>query len=494
MTHPVISIIMPVYNGEQFLKECINSLLQQSFKDFELIAVNDGSTDTSIQILNDYAAQDSRIKPYTKKNEGPGEALNFGITQSTGKYLCFIDQDDFVDTQHLQLLLQTIQHHKTPMALCHARFCSENGEIQESIPYPVFEKNFYDNTSLKSKNDLSLSFVPQWTKIIDRNFWEEHKLNFPARHNKAHDVPVNVLLMFYADYLSFVPQETYFHRIHEKQITAPDKFKMVDGFIKSFIDVISYCKKNSIKSKKLYIYAAENLLFIGKHRTFKQRLKIAQLCLQYIPMASLKRIFYSKKYKADHKSTRILFFKFKSSKKEKILNLYQPNIRLIGRCTYSDKNIEIANTAETSIGSFCSIGKGVVLGHGIHPLNFLTTSPFLYFDKIGYKSPSTPSHNEYWYCTPIHIGNDVWIGDDVFVKNGITIGDGAIIGAKSIVTKNVPPYAIVVGSPAKIIKYRFDEKTVNDLLTLKWWDLQDEEIKMLPYDDIQESIKMLKNI
>ena len=148
----------------------------------------------------------------------------------------------------------------------------------------------------------------------------------------------------------------------------------------------------------------------------------------------------------------------------------------------------------TKIGSFVSIGENVRIGHGEHPLNFLSTSPYFYFDKLRWKSDETPSHNEFWNYKPVNIGNDVWIGDNVLIKNGITIGDGAIIGMGAVVTKDVPPYAIVAGVPAKIIKYRFDSNIINQLLTLKWWSLSDNIIKKIPYDNIDEAISFLQHL
>lgn len=148
----------------------------------------------------------------------------------------------------------------------------------------------------------------------------------------------------------------------------------------------------------------------------------------------------------------------------------------------------------TYVGAFCSIGERCIFGHGEHPSNYLSTSPYFYFEELNYKSQTTPAYPKFWLPKHIIIGNDVWIGDGVFIKNGITIGDGSIIGARSVVTKDVPPYAIVAGSPAKIIKYRFDEKRIKELLKLRWWDLDDAIIKQIPYDNIDNAINFLKTV
>ena len=98
------------------------------------------------------------------------------------------------------------------------------------------------------------------------------------------------------------------------------------------------------------------------------------------------------------------------------------------------------------------------------------------------------------FIKPCEIGNDVWIGDNVFIKSGVKIGDGAVVGAGAVVTKDVPPYAVVVGVPARVIKYRFDEKTIAELLELKWWDLDAQIVKSLPFRDVGLCIEKLKEI
>ncbi|WP_024554303.1 rhamnan synthesis F family protein [Franconibacter helveticus 513] len=170
-----------------------------------------------------------------------------------------------------------------------------------------------------------------------------------------------------------------------------------------------------------------------------------------------------------------------------------PQIQHVGRYTYAAPDTHV-HCIGTVIGSFCSIGQRVVIGHGSHPKDFLSSSPFFYFDELGFKTKEMPTHDQFWYIEPAIIGNDVWIGDGAFIKNGITIGDGAIIGARAVVTRNVPPYAIVAGIPADVIGYRFDEKTIHALLESKWWDLPDDMIRQIPFDDIQKAVAFLAGI
>ncbi|EFK96822.1 transferase hexapeptide repeat containing protein [sediment metagenome] len=129
----------------------------------------------------------------------------------------------------------------------------------------------------------------------------------------------------------------------------------------------------------------------------------------------------------------------------------------------------------TTIGKFSSIGKNSRLGIGQHPTNMISTNLVFYKNNpISNKWVKPIAYEEY---KPIHIGNDVWVGEASMIMGGVNVGDGAIIAARSVVTKDVPPYAIVAGVPAKIVKYRFDEETIKYLMDLKWWNLPDENIE-----------------
>jgi chloramphenicol O-acetyltransferase type B len=145
----------------------------------------------------------------------------------------------------------------------------------------------------------------------------------------------------------------------------------------------------------------------------------------------------------------------------------------IGRCSY----VASARVSHTNIGAFCSIGMNVLLGGlGKHPTDLISTHPVFYSNKNQIKLQLTETSllDE----LPLtRIGNDVWIGAGSIVLDGVTIGDGAIIAAGAVVNKDVPPYAIVGGVPAKFIKYRFPPEKIARLLQIKWWDWSMEDLE-----------------
>lgn len=125
--------------------------------------------------------------------------------------------------------------------------------------------------------------------------------------------------------------------------------------------------------------------------------------------------------------------------------------------TYGNPNVLFDSKARLKIGKFCSISEDVtILLGGEHEINTISSYPF-----------TLKNHNS---KGNVEIGNDVWIGQSTTILSGVSIGDGAVIGANSLVTKDVEPYSVVGGNPAKLIKYRFDEDTIEKLLELKWWD------------------------
>lgn len=145
----------------------------------------------------------------------------------------------------------------------------------------------------------------------------------------------------------------------------------------------------------------------------------------------------------------------------------------IGRYTYVSTNSFISRA---SIGSFCSVGPNLVCGWGIHPTDGLSTSPMFYSTKKqnGFTLSLEDKIEE---RKTIVIGNDVFIGANVTILDGMTIGDGAVIGAGAVVSKDIPPYAIAVGCPIEVVRYRFGKEQIESLKRLEWWKFDDERLK-----------------
>ncbi len=143
----------------------------------------------------------------------------------------------------------------------------------------------------------------------------------------------------------------------------------------------------------------------------------------------------------------------------------------MGRYSYVGNYCKVINT---DIGSFCSISNYVTIGEAEHPLSWVSTSPA--FQNVRH-SGSSVRFARFDVPQPerTHIGHDVWIGHGVTIRAGVTIGNGAVIGADAVVTKDVEPYAIVAGVPARTIRYRFDEETIRQLEKTEWWNA-DEKI------------------
>lgn len=160
----------------------------------------------------------------------------------------------------------------------------------------------------------------------------------------------------------------------------------------------------------------------------------------------------------------------------------------MGKYSFCGYGCEITHA---KIGAFTSIASNVMIGGARHPMEWVGMSPVFYSGRDSVeKKFSTFALPK---SKPIKIGNDVWIGHSAIVLPGVTVGNGAVIGAGAVVSKDIPAYAVAVGNPAKIIKYRFDSETIKGLEALEWWDLPDKELRLLakfircPLDFIQQS-------
>ena len=198
---PIISIIVPVYNVEKYLHKCVDSILEQTFKDFELILINDGSTDNCGDICESYSKFDNRIKVFHQKNQGVSSSRNKGIIESKGKYIMFLDSDDYVASNYCEVLIDAIEHKNHSLIISSFYIHRlDTGEIlkvgygEKETNYKVDKAEFY---SVYEKNLLNFS----WNKIYKTNIIKDNNISFIENIQLGED------LLFNLEYLKYVDGE-----------------------------------------------------------------------------------------------------------------------------------------------------------------------------------------------------------------------------------------------------------------------------------------------
>ena len=144
----------------------------------------------------------------------------------------------------------------------------------------------------------------------------------------------------------------------------------------------------------------------------------------------------------------------------------------VGCHSYTGRNTSIIHS---KVGAFCSISWNVTIGGANHDYSRIAQHSFLYHASDTLRPAGCESSYDR-FSQPVIVGNDVWIAAGAVVTRGVTIGDGSVVGANAVVTHDIPPYAVVTGAPAKVIKYRFEEEIIKELLRLQWWNWSEEKI------------------
>lgn len=197
MKNPIVSVIVPVYNTEKYLSQCIDSILNQSFKDFELILVNDGSTDESLSICQLAASRDSRLKVIAKENEGVSATRNLGISNAEGDYITFIDSDDLVDSEFLSNL---IVHCSDEIDLVQSGLTFFDNVSGNQIGAEILTNEFFDSNTPSDR--FGLAAFPLITspvaKLYRKDIIQEHSIKFNTELSYGEDRDFNL------QYIQFV--------------------------------------------------------------------------------------------------------------------------------------------------------------------------------------------------------------------------------------------------------------------------------------------------
>ena len=210
----MLSIIIPVYNSEKYLKECLTSIINQTLKDIEIICVNDGSTDNSLKILEEFGAQDSRLRIINQENQGQGYARNAGLEAAKGDYVGFIDSDDYISPDFYKKLYS----YKSDIVLTTKRRYLENGKLRN--------KDF----KVRDKNSLIIKNANIYNKIYRKDFLIKNNIKFYGKTNPAEDNYFSVKAILNADSIKIIKGGIYYYRVVENS-TIHKKFTSKDFII-----------------------------------------------------------------------------------------------------------------------------------------------------------------------------------------------------------------------------------------------------------------------
>ncbi|MEN2414530.1 glycosyltransferase family 2 protein [Flavobacterium mesophilum] len=265
--HQLFSIIIPVYNVEDYLPQCLDSILCQSFSDFELILVNDGSTDSSLKICQKYQADFSQIKIIDKKNGGLSDARNVGLLSAKGDYIIFTDSDDYWQGKQVLEDLGQVISQTNPDVIIHeeSRFFSENDVLCK------YNQRFINNKNGKFEDEIlnlvyyDLYVASAWDKVIKRSILIDHQLFFPIGR-KSEDIEWCGKLIHYLKTFSIYSKSFYIYRqVRKGSITTTVSAKHIEDVYDMVKEGLGSEKmKSEILSKAIENYWACNYVVILK--------------------------------------------------------------------------------------------------------------------------------------------------------------------------------------------------------------------------------------
>lgn len=230
---PCISVIVPVYNVEKYLNKCIDSILSQKLSNYELLLIDDGSTDSSSEICKTFALQDHRIKYFRKENGGLSDARNFGIERAVAKYIVFIDSDDYIDSDYLVSLYTAIVNNDADVAMCGFKFVNDKYDLIDRVSVSDFEE---DKKVISGKNLLrnvfkknGHVFVVVWNKIYKRKLFDTVKFE---KGRLYEDEYINFKLFWNVQKIALVDKQNYNYvqRNGSIKISKISKKKIIDIF------------------------------------------------------------------------------------------------------------------------------------------------------------------------------------------------------------------------------------------------------------------------
>lgn len=212
-----VSVIIPIYNAEMTLVRCLDSLLRQTLTDFEVLLINDGSSDNSLEICQNYCEKDGRFRLYSQANQGPSSARNAGMDRATGAYLYFVDADDYIEDQALAILYEAAQSSGADVTICGFDYIKEGLARSHTFGYPP---GFYQGQACQAiafdlLGNHSAQFIPPYSviRMIKKDLLDEHGLRYDPSIIRSEDYLFTTELHFLIDKLCLITDQVLYHYI-----------------------------------------------------------------------------------------------------------------------------------------------------------------------------------------------------------------------------------------------------------------------------------------
>ncbi len=269
----VISIVIPVYNAEQYLRETLDAVQRQSYREYELLLINDGSTDKSGNICDEYAEKDPRIKVFHRENSGPSVTRNFGVEKAEGEYIAFVDADDVIDDNYLEVLHQNMNQYEADLVLCdYERFYED--DLERKVHY---RNSIYSVAIAKSKAELANVFknpstnlfgVAIWGKLYKAEIIKKHGVRFPEDVSYEEDCCFNIQYYDYVDTTVFTSETVYHYRQMKESLSKVYRANTYGDLVNGFNKRKEFAKK--IEMNELDMRKLDTIFMIATINNYKK--------------------------------------------------------------------------------------------------------------------------------------------------------------------------------------------------------------------------------
>ena len=237
-----VSVIVPIYNMEKYLEKCLKSLIKQTLRDIEILCIDDGSTDSSSEIIKKYQKKDNRIKLLSQENKGQASARNLGINNANGEYLGFVDSDDWVDKDYFEKLYNYAKLYNADIACAGFKRCKYwQGTVRKKYLLPQLTDDI--NKKVSIDNIPADNYI--WNKIYKREKWESAGIKF-SEGRFFEDIALTLKILNSMEKMVTVPKTYYHYRKRKNSTVSTNSQRLKDDYKWAVDELYTYAKENDI--------------------------------------------------------------------------------------------------------------------------------------------------------------------------------------------------------------------------------------------------------